>query len=73
MPQLINYNNETLGITLRGIGYSTNNGRSWNRRYSGSSCGEFRNLADGGKELLANTGKVLFFSTNCERSWIRRM
>ncbi|HOI27580.1 MAG TPA: hypothetical protein PKZ15_09065 [Paludibacteraceae bacterium] len=53
--------------------YSTNDGRSWINRYPGSSStGNFEDLTDNGKELLAMTDKGLFYSTNDGRSWICR-
>ena len=63
---------QTYTGTSKGVYYSTNEGRSWSPRYSGSSCGDFSSLADGGKELLANTSKGLYYSTNGGRSWSRR-
>lgn len=72
MPQLINYGKEMLKISPKGIEYSINSGRLWNLRYSSSSFGEFRNLADRDKEPLANTSKGLYYSTNIGRSWNRR-
>lgn len=38
MPQIINYGNEMLKISQKGIEYSTTNGRTWSLRYMGSSC-----------------------------------
>lgn len=55
MPQLINYGNEMLRISPKGIEYSTTNGRSWNKRYSGSVYGDFIDLLPYGNELLAVT------------------
>jgi len=53
--------------------FSTNNGRSWLVRFSGSSTqGDFGDLTDNGKELLGMTSKGLFFSTNDGRSWLKR-
>ena len=72
MPQLINYGKEMLRVSSKGVEYSTNGGRSWSPRYSGSSSGDFHSLADGGKELLANTSQGLYYSTNGGRSWSRR-
>jgi hypothetical protein len=54
------------------IEYSTSDGRSWNARYSGSSCGDFNDLTDNGKELLASTSKGLYYSTSDGRSWNKR-
>ena len=52
MPQLINYGKEMLRVSPKGIEYSTNGGRSWMMRYSGSSCGTFLDLLPYGNELL---------------------
>lgn len=52
--------------------YSTNDGRSWNTRYSGSVCGDFEDLLDNGKEILATTSNGLYYSTNDGRSWNKR-
>lgn len=54
------------------IEYSTNDGRSWSTRYSGSIPGEFNDLTDNGKEILGLTSKGLFYSTNEGRSWSKR-
>lgn len=71
MPQLINYGKEFPCISTKGIECSTNSGRSWNLRYLGSSFSEFRNLADGGKELLANTSKGLFIQQTAEEAGVK--
>jgi hypothetical protein len=76
MPQMINRGKELLRIcpsnNLR-IEYSTNEGRSWMIRFSGSSSiGTFSDLMDNGKELLGTTSKGLFYSTNDGRSWMLR-
>lgn len=52
--------------------YSTNDGRTWNTRYSGSACGDFIDLSDNGKELLAQASKGLFYSRNDGRTWNKR-
>lgn len=52
--------------------YSTNEGRTWNTRYSGSSSGNFQDLTDNGKEILATTEKGLYYSTNDGRTWNKR-
>ena len=54
------------------IEYSTNDGRSWHTRYSSSSCGDFNDLSDNGKEVLGMTSKGLYYSTNDGRSWNKR-
>lgn len=54
------------------IEFSTNDGRTWNSRYSGSSYGDFIDLTDNGKEILAQTTKGLYYSTNEGRTWNKR-
>lgn len=74
MAQLINYGREMLRINTQKnvIEYSTNDGRSWISRYTGSSAGIFYDLFQFGKELLACTSKGIYYSTNEGRSWISR-
>lgn len=76
MSTMLNREKELLRICpkdARKIEYSTNDGRSWSPRYSSnSSVGEFEDLTDNGKEILATTEKGLFYSTNECRSWNRR-
>lgn len=76
MSQMINLGKELIRINPKDaqkIEYSTNDGRSWNNRYSGSSSvGGFEDLTDNGKEILATTSKGLFYSTNDGRSWNKR-
>lgn len=54
------------------IDYSTNGGRTWMSRYSGSSCGEFIDLVHYNNELIAITTKGIYYSTNRGRTWISR-
>lgn len=75
MGQMIQRGKELIRINpsnKQKIEYSTNDGRSWISRYSGSSYGDFHDLADNGKEILAQTSKGLYYSTNEGRSWIKR-
>lgn len=75
MSQMITKGDELIRICPKQsnkIEYSTTSGRSWHMRYSGSLCGEFYDLTDAGKELLANTSKGLYYSTNNGRSWHKR-
>lgn len=74
MAQLINYGREMLRINTQknAIEYSTNDGRSWISRYTGSSVGTFQQLSTDGRNLLATTSKGLYYSTNEGRSWIKR-
>ena len=72
MPQLISYGKEMLRVSPKGIEYSTNGGRSWMTRYSGSSCGTFIDLLPYGNELLAVTTKGIYYSTSEGRLWMSR-
>jgi hypothetical protein len=75
MSQMINRNGELIRINPKKnnqIEYSTTNGRSWHTRYSSSSSGDFQDLIDNGKEILANTTKGLFYSTTDGMSWHKR-
>ncbi|MEL3911730.1 hypothetical protein [Treponema pedis] len=76
MSQILNRGKELIRINpkdAKKLEYSTNAGRSWSTRYSGSSTqGTFQDLTDNGKEILATTEKGLFYSINDGRSWSRR-
>lgn len=75
MSQMITKDNELIRINpsnINKIEYSTNSGRSWRVRYSGSSYGSFQDLTDNGKEILATTSKGLYYSTTNGRSWHKR-
>ena len=75
MSQLIKKGKELIRINpgnANKIEYSTNDGRSWNTRYSGTSSGNFSDLTDNGKEILGTTSKGLYYSTNDGRSWNKR-
>ncbi len=76
MPIIINRGKEMLRISPKDskkIEYSTNQGRSWMVRYSGSSTtGSFSDLMDSGKEIIGTTDKGLFYSTSDGRSWLLR-
>jgi len=64
MAEMINRGKELIRINpakRNRLEYSTSSGRGWNSRYSGSVCGDFIDLTDNGKELLATTGKGLYF------------
>jgi len=72
MPTMINRGKELLRISPKDpkiLEYSTTDGRTWHQRVrSSSSVGEFQDLMDNGKELLATT-KGLFYSTTEGRTW----
>ena len=73
---MINRGKELIRISpkdARKLEYSTNDGRSWGTRGTSSpSMGNFQDLTDNGKEILATCEKGLFYSTNEGRSWIKR-
>ena len=75
MGQMINRGKEIIRINpsdKHKIEYSTNDCRSWHLRFTGLAYGDFMDLTDNGKEILATTSKGLFYSTNDGRSWHKR-
>jgi hypothetical protein len=75
MAAMINKGKELIRINpskANKLDYSTNDGRTWNTRYSGSSSGDFSDLTDTGKELLGITSKGLYYSRNDGRTWSKR-
>ena len=74
MPQLRTYNNELIRINPvnNRIEYSTNRGISWMSRYSGSSCGTFRDLVPYNGKIIAITDKGVYYSFNKGIAWMRR-
>ena len=75
MGQMIKKGNEFIRINPKQtnkIEFSTNDGRTWNSRYSGSLYGDFIDLTDNGKEILAQTSKGLYYSSNEGRTWNKR-
>ena len=54
------------------IDYSTNGGRTWITRYSGTSSGEFIDMVIYNGELIAITSKGVYYSTSSGRTWINR-
>lgn len=77
MSQMIKRGNELIRISpsnKQKLESSTNDGRAWATCYNaGPSYGEFEDLMDNGKEILATTTKGLLVSTNSGRSWARRL
>ena len=69
MPKMISFGSEMIHINpaKNVLEYSTNNGRSWVTRYTGSSCGTFMDLL-----ILAVISKGIYYSTNSGRSWVLR-
>ncbi len=76
MPIMIVLNKELLRISPKDahrLEFSTNKGQTWLTRYvSGANIGEFKDLVDTGKELIATTSVGLCFSVNGGRTWLRR-
>lgn len=76
MSTMINRGKELIRISPKDskkLEYSTNSGRFWSTRYSGSSAtAEFQDLTDNGKEILGITSKGLFYSTSEGRTWSKR-
>jgi len=75
MSQVISRGKELIRINPSNnnkIEYSTNDGRTWMNRYSSSSCGDFSDLSDNGKEILATTSKGFYYSPNEGRTWYKR-
>lgn len=75
MSQMINRGKELIRISPKSaskLEYSTTNGRTWSTRYSGTSCGDFQDLTDNGKEILAQTSKGLYYSITEGRTWNKR-
>ena len=73
MPGMITYGREMIRIGVKNrIERSTNGGTSWSSLYTGSSCGEFRDLLPYGNELLAVTSKGVYVSKNAGLSWSSR-
>lgn len=75
MAEIISRKNELIRInpTKRTkLEYSRDVGRIWNGRFSNTVCGDFIDLADAGKEILATTSKGLYFSRNGGSTWLKQ-
>lgn len=76
MPTMISRGKELIRINPKDpkcLEISTSGGRIWTPRYYGhGNIGEFYDIMDAGKELLATTSKGLYYSTNEGRTWIFR-
>ena len=66
MAQMILHGRELIRINTQKnyIEYSTNYGRSWHTRYTGTHAGNFIDLLDYGSEIIACTSKGIYFSMN---------
>jgi hypothetical protein len=72
MPNLINLGSELLRIcptSSNKIEASTNGGKTWSTRYSGTINGAFYDLTCFENEVIAVTSKGVYGSTNGGRSW----
>lgn len=65
--ELVRYNPST-----KNIEYSTNQGRTWMMRCSGSNLGKVTCIMPYGKELMLCSDKGVYYSTNSGRSWMLR-
>ena len=54
------------------IDYSTNGGRTWISRYTGTSCGDFIDMVIYNDERIAITSRGVYYSTSSGRTWINR-
>jgi len=75
MSQMIKRGKEIIRIcpsNKQKIEYSTSDGRAWSTRCLNSSYGDFLDLTDNGKEILAMTSKGLYYSTSDGRAWSKR-
>ena len=74
MAQMIQHGRELIRINTQKnyIEYSTNDGRSWHTRYTGTHAGNFIDLLDYGSEIIACTSKGIFNSTNGGGNWHSR-
>lgn len=76
MPKMIVVKNELLRISPKDahkLEFSLNKGQTWLPRFvAGLNIGEFKDLVDAGKELIATTTVGLCFSVNGGRTWLRR-
>ena len=74
MPQLITFGNELIRINSSNnrIEYSTNRGITWMTRYSGNSCGAFRDFVPYNGKIIAITDKGLYYSSNKGITWMSR-
>lgn len=74
MAQMIQVGKEMIRINpaKNSIESSTNDGRSWAPRYTGSMPGTFIDLVLYGTEIFAATSRGIYCSTNEGRSWSPR-
>lgn len=74
MPQIISLGSELIRINPSNnrIESSTTGGRTWLTRYSGSACGEFRDLVFFDDRIIALTDKGVYCSTSRGATWLAR-
>ncbi len=72
---MINWGDELIRISPKDERHwevSSNDGRTWITRYSGTVAGDFIDLLGYGEEILAITSKGLYASKNDGRTWLTR-
>lgn len=69
--QMLDLGKEMIRInsTKKHIEFSTDKGRNWNMRYTGSSYGTFIDLVFYDNELVAATSKGIYSSTDKGKNW----
>ena len=74
MPKMVSHNGELLRINLsnNNIERSSNGGRTWITRYSGSYCGKFLDLLEFDDKILACTDKGVYCSSNGGATWMAK-
>lgn len=74
MAQMIQSGKDIIRINTQknSIEYSTDGGRNWHQRYSGSNAGTFADLVLFGSEVIACTSKGLYYSKDEGRNWHSR-
>lgn len=76
MAQMIVYEGNLIRINPKDsykLEISRNDGRNWSHHCTvTNSVGEFQDLTDNGKEILANTTRGLYVSKNGGKNWSKR-
>ncbi len=69
---LLDYGDEILACTSKGVYVSKDEGQNWRLRYKGLYCGTFHQLASEGTIVFATTSKGFYFSRDGGCNWQRR-